>query len=50
MQPGKAPAEPSLLLSFDIQIMEASGEREPNSEWETLSFDLTLRQGGPGQM
>lgn len=45
MQAGTGTAQPRLPLSFEIQIREASGERKPNSEWEILSLDLTLKTG-----
>lgn len=45
MQAGTGTAQPGLPLSSEIHIREASGEREPNSEWEMLSLDLTLKTG-----
>lgn len=46
IEPGPGPAWPRLLL----RLREATKGRELKLEWAALSFDLTLRPGGPGQM
>lgn len=44
IQADRGTAQARLLFSCPIWIREASGEMEPNSEWEMLLFELTLRQ------